>query len=399
MKLSRRLFSASLAAGIGSRLLEPLRAAAKAAKPVRITGIDIFRIEIDTPKEEVAAGKLNIYDVAKVDTDAGVRGYSFVAPYQNLLPQIRQTLVGKDLFAIEDHLKAGLIDWGGVEHALWDAIGKIAGQPVYRLLGGGIPQVRAYITCVWPGNVDQSHVPYRAQAEQALRLKNAGFRGMKIRAWRPNPTDDADACGEIRAAVGPDFAIMFDRTAHRPGKVWDYSTALRVAQAMEKHNAYWLEEPFDRDDFLSPARLAREVDIPITGGEGYRGMAPFQQCIANNTYDILQPDGVVCGGLFTVRKIAAMGEGFGVRVIQHGRMGLLLAGFLQASSAIKAHWQEIAIVTPPLLPQEQWSPALKILNSDSVFTFRNGEIEVPQGPGLGLDINEEAVARYRQKTA
>src|SRR5262249_30808362 len=219
-----------------------------------------------------------------------------------------------------------------------------------------------------------------------------------IRAWRPNPLDDADACGEIRAAVGPDFAIMFDRTAHRPGKGWGYATALPVARAMGKHNATWIEEPFDPDDFLSPARLAREVDITITGGEGYRGLAPFQQCIANNSYDILQPDGVFCGGLWTVRKIAVMGEGFGVRVIQHGRMGLLLAGFLQASAAIRAQWQEIGIVTPPLLPAGQGSPALKILNSDSVFTFRNGAIEVPQGPGLGLDINEEAIGRYRQKT-
>jgi len=92
-----------------------------------------------------------------------------------------------------------------------------------------------------------------------------------------------------------------------------------------------------------------------------------------------------------------MAEPFRVPVVQHGRMGLLLAGFLQANAAIHSQWQEIAIVTPPLLPQEQWSPALKILNSDTVFTFRDGEIEVPQGPGLGLDINEDALAHYRQR--
>jgi L-alanine-DL-glutamate epimerase-like enolase superfamily enzyme len=90
---------------------------------------------------------------------------------------------------------------------------------------------------------------------------------MKIRVWRPNPLDDAEVCKQIKAAVGPDFALMFDRTAHAPQdagqKIWDYETGLKVARALEQNGAYWLEEPFARDDYLSPAKLAREVDIPI----------------------------------------------------------------------------------------------------------------------------------------
>ena len=122
------------------------------------------------------------------------------------------------------------MEWGGLEHAIWDAIGKIAGQPVYRLLGGAEGKVKAYLTCVWPGNPDQSHVTYDQQAEMAVKIKQAGFHGMKIRAWRPRPDDDVEACRTIRAAVGPEFAIMFDRTAHHPQvagqSVWDYETAL-----------------------------------------------------------------------------------------------------------------------------------------------------------------------------
>ena len=294
------------------------------------------------------------------------------------------------------------MEWGGLEHALWDAIGKIVGQPVYRLLGGSKTSIRAYLTCVWPGKGpqdysldDQSQIPYKAQAEMAAKIKQAGFKGMKIRAWRPKPTDDADACGEIRAAVGPDFAIMFDRTAHLPGKVWDYPTALTVARALEKHRAYWLEEPFDRNDFLSPARLAREVDISITGGEAYQGLDPFRECLVHESYDILQPDAVIAGGILMVCKVAVMAAGFHKRVILHGSMGLGLAGWLQASAAVGAEWQEVALITPPLLPEEQWSPALKVLNTKTLFTFRDGEIQVPQSPGLGLDINEEALERYR----
>src|SRR5579863_4515579 len=129
---------------------------------------------------------------AEVRTDAGVTGYSFAGHPASVLPQVKQLLVGKDLFAIEQHVHDGLYHWGGIEHALWDAIGKIARQPVYKLLGGNQASVKAYLTCVWTGNPDQSHVSYKDQAAMALRIQNAGFKGMKIRAWRPYPLDDAE---------------------------------------------------------------------------------------------------------------------------------------------------------------------------------------------------------------
>jgi L-alanine-DL-glutamate epimerase-like enolase superfamily enzyme len=380
-------------------VLEPVRALAAAVKPVRIRDVDLFPIDIPVSKAESEAGINHRYVVTKIVTDAGVNGYSFAGPSPKLLPDVRQVLVGKDLFAIEHHLKSGLTRWGGVEHAVWDAIGRIAGQPVYRLLGGSANSVKAYLTCVWRGNSDQSHVPYRDQAEMAAKIKRAGFKGMKIRAWRPNPTDDADACGEIRAAVGPDFAIMFDRTAHAPQtagqKVWDYETGLKVARALEKHGAYWLEEPYARDDYQSPARLAAEVDIPITGGEGYVGIEPFHQCLLHRTYDILQPEGRGSGGIFICRKVAVLAEAYNVPCILHGTMALMLAGWLQATLAIGSEWQEVALIWPPMLPEEQWAPGLKVLKSKRLYVIRDGEILAPEYPGIGLDVDEEALEKYR----
>lgn len=392
---SRRTFAAALGA-VPAALTEPFLRAAQAAKPVRIKNISIFPIEIPIPREELEMGKYARYTFYEVETDAGVRGYCFDrgAEYRLLDRVIRRALVGKDLFAIDQHLRAGAGQWGGVEQAIWDAIGKIAGQPVCRLLGGSKPRLRAYLTCVWRGKADQSHVSFRDQVDMALKIKRAGYSGLKIRAWRPKPIDDAEACGEIRAAVGPDFSIMVDRTADLNG-LWNYSTALSVARALEKHNVAWLEEPFARDDFSSPARLAREVDILITGGERFEGLDAYRECLVQESYDVLQPDVVICGGLFTVRKIAAMAEAFHKPVVLHGSMGLRLAGWLQASAAIGADWQELAIVTPPLMPEEQWDPALKVLNTSRLFTIRDGHIEVPQSPGLGLDVNREAVERYR----
>jgi D-galactarolactone cycloisomerase len=391
------LLAAAAAATAG--ILDPVRALASAVKPVRIIGIDVFPINIPIPKEEAAAGRMDRYVVCRVDTDAGVRGYSFAGPNPETLPKIRAVLAGKDLFNIEGHLRNGLLDWGGLEHALWDAIGKIAGQPVYKLLGGAKNSVKVYLTTVWQGKEDQSDVTYDQQAEMALKERNAGFKGMKIRAWRPNPLDDAEACRVIRSAVGPDFAIMFDRTAHAPQsvgqKIWDFETGLKVARALQQHGAYWLEEPYARDDYESHARLNRQVEILITGGEGYRGMEPYHKALLAGAYDLVQPDGVGAGGIFLCRKVAALAEAHHVPCVLHGTMGLRLAGWLQASAAIGSEWQELVFIRPPLLPEEVWSPGLQVLNTRTMYGFQNGEIQVPDLPGIGLDINEEAVQKFR----
>jgi len=306
-------------------------------------------------------------------------------------------LIGADLFAMEQHLKRGLISQGGLEEALWDTIGRVAGQPVYRLLGGSKTSIPVYITTVWLGGADQSQVPIKDQAVYARRLKDAGFTGFKMRIFRPNFMDDVESCAGIIAACGPapGFKVMVDRTAANSGKVWDYATGLAASKALQEVGVYWLEEPFARDDFETPARLAREVDIPITGGEGWRGLDPFREGLVHDTYDVIQPDLNTCGGLLTMRKIAALCEAFHKPCIGHGAFGLNVAGRIQAHAAWGAPLEEFALATPPLLPQEQWAPALKILNSKELYTFRNGEVQVPQGPGLGLDLNEEAIEHYR----
>lgn len=424
------LASAGMVAGVGATwnsLLAPVRAIAAEAKPIRIKNIETFTIVIPATDAEVQADIRNRINVTRVVTESGVHGYAFSGGYGGgggtpsrgapaaggrgaaggtapvparpsagpSLQEVRKALIGADLFAMEQHLKRGLMFQTQVEEAMWDAIGRVAGQPVYRLLGGSQTSTPVYITTVWAGGADQSQVPIKDQAVYARRLKDAGFTGFKIRIFRPNFMDDVESCAGIIAACGPGFKVMVDRTAQASGRVWDYATGLAAAQALQKVGVYWLEEPFARDDFEGPARLAREVDILITGGEGWRGLDPFREGLVHDTYDVLQPDLNGCGGLLTLRKIAAMCEAFHKPCIGHGAFGLALAGRIQAHAAWGAPLEEIALATPPLIPQELWAPALKILNQKELYTFRNGEVQVPQGPGLGLDINEEALERYR----
>jgi D-galactarolactone cycloisomerase len=170
-----------------------------------------------------------------------------------------------------------------------------------------------------------------------------------------------------------------------------------VARGLQAAGAYWLEEPFAREDYEGPAKLAAAVDIPITGGEGYQGLEPFRQCATHRTYDILQPDGRNCGGIWNCRKVGAIAEAFQFRCILHGTMSLLLGGWVQATLANGSEWQEVALITPPLMPEEQWAPAMKVLRQDRMFNIRDGVLYAPESPGLGFEVNADALRQYRVK--
>jgi L-alanine-DL-glutamate epimerase-like enolase superfamily enzyme len=252
------LTSAGVTAGVvWNSLLAPVKAIAADVKPVRIKAIENFTIQIPATPAEVQAGVMSRIGVTRVVTESGVRGYSFTGAYgrgggggrggagatpssgaaaarvggpggpplPNPVPfaQMRDALIGSDLFAMEQHLQRGLIYEGVLEEALWDTIGKVAGQPVYRLLGGSKTSIPVYVTAVWQGGMDQSQVPIKDQAVYARRLKEAGFTGFKMRIFRPNFMDDVESCAGIIAACGPapGFKVMVDRTAHNPGWVWD----------------------------------------------------------------------------------------------------------------------------------------------------------------------------------
>lgn len=396
MTLTRRQLLLSL--GLGG-----VRARLAAAPKVKITGIESFSVRVPHGSGSPDPERVYHYAVSRVATDAGVTGTSFIGCPQPILDSwVKPTLVGQDLFAIEQHVKrlqmqrgeSGVQIWSGVEHAIWDAMGKVAKLPVARLLGQSADRLRVYRTCVWPGRQDQADVPYERQAEFAVRLKKAGYTAMKIRAWRPKPLDDCDAVGVIRAAVGPTFQIMLDRTAVRPGWVWDYPTALQVARGLERHNAYWLEEPFDGYDLEGPARLREEVDILITGGELGKTLLDFAGFLRHGVYDVVQPDTRICGGIWMAKKISVLAESYGIPCIQHGTSSLQLAGYIQAGCAMPNNgWQEI--IGGPVLPEEQWEPALRLLKTREVFPVRDGYVHLPDLPGLGLDVNEEALKEYR----
>ncbi|HTC83177.1 MAG TPA: mandelate racemase/muconate lactonizing enzyme family protein [Rhizomicrobium sp.] len=383
-------------AGAAQAATGAVRALGKAAGRVAVTGVESFDIQMPTPRGSrfvptylgLTPGRNN---VVKVTTSAGVTGYSFLGAALGEAEAARAMLTGANLFAVDAHVKRGL--GPAVEEAVWDAIGKIAGQPLCRLMGGArIERVPVYFTYVWP--VPEDQVPPREQGQQAARLAALGFKAMKIQIMRTDYHGDVEAVREMLAQGGPGFRAMVDRTAGARG-LWSYDQSLEIARALQAAGCYWLEEPLARDDYDGPARLCREVDMLITGGEGWQGLGPFLKGLQAKTYDILQPEMRVCAGPLTMRKIGALCEAFGVPIAPHAATGLALAGRLQVSAAMGSVYQEVGTFQPDTLPSDVNAPFLPILHDEQPFAFENGEAVVPQYPGLGLNVDEKALEKFR----
>jgi D-galactarolactone cycloisomerase len=217
---------------------------------------------------------------------------------------------------------------------------------------------------------------------------------MKIQIMSTDYHRDVEAVREMLAQGGPGFRAMVDRTAGARG-LWTYDQALEIARALQTAGCYWLEEPLAREDYDGPARLCREVDMLITGGEGWQGLAPFVKGLQAKTYDIYQPEMRVCAGPLTMRKIGALCEGFGVPIAPHAATGLALAGRLQVSAAMGSVYQEVGTFQPDTLPSDVNAPYLPILHGEQPFLFENGQALVPQYPGLGLNVDEKALEKFR----
>ena len=128
-------------------------------------------------------------------------------------------------------------------------------------------------------------------------------------------------------------------------------------------------------------------------------MKNFRESLAARAYDIVQPDAVTAGGILLCRKISILAESFHVPTILHGSMGLRAAGFFQTSAAIGSDWQELVFVTPPLLPEDLLSPGLQVLKTKTMYRFEDGHVHLPDLPGLGLDVDEDALGKFRIKPA
>jgi D-galactarolactone cycloisomerase len=269
----------------------------------------------------------------------------------------------------------------GIDIALWDILGKATGQPVGRLLGGRYRErVRPYASILMkePGPL----------AEHILEIRARGFRAVKM-GWGPFGRVSARLDEEIVKAARKameDGDLMVD--AGGSDAFWPngYTWALRTAEMLEAYGVVWFEEalrPDALDDFV---HLRRNTRIPIAGGETLTRRQSFQPWLQGGAFDIVQPDVCKVGGISEERKIAWMAQENGVKFVPHGwNTALGLAADLQLASAISG---------TDYVEYLQGSPYIDEIKAGGWQLDADGMLPIPDGPGLGIELDLDAVARH-----
>lgn len=346
---------------------------------------DTLLIRIHTDEGFVGVGEVDSSPlVAKAVVDAPAS--------HSIACGLRSLLIGENPLEIErlwDKMYRGTIYFGrtgpalhaisGVDIALWDIFGKAVGRPVCELLGGVFNRkLKAYASALMPDTIAEAV----KLAEENVKF---GYKAMKF-GWGPigrNAKFDEEQIKAIRETVGYDVDVMIDA-----GLAWDLKGALRMAEVYEKYGVYWLEEPVHSNDIAGYRELADRTRISIAGGEQESGRLAFQRLLDEGHLDIIQPDLARVGGLTEGKKIAYMAYDRHKKVVPHAfKTGVLVAASTHYAAAIPNGFM-IEYTTSS-------SPLSRDLVSREI-EFRDGYVTVPlDRPGLGIEIDEEVLKRFR----
>jgi len=340
---------------------------------------------------------------AKVLTDDGLYGVGEATleyreqTVAQAIKELERTLVGLDPQNIEAiwHQTYRDVYWRGgpvlmsalsaVEMALWDIKGKALGVPVYQLLGG---KVRDSIPCYANGWFAPAKTPDEF-AEKARVAVAAGFHGLK---WDPfgsaylelgkQQFREAIRCIEaVVAAVGPEVDILIEGHGR-----FNVATAVRIAHALEDFDIHWFEEPIPPDNLEALAEVKSRARVPIAAGERIYSRWDYQRFFALHCADFAQPDVSHVGGIMEVKKIAAQAEANHIAICPHNPSG----------PVANAANLQLAACVPNFTVLETMSadvPHRKVISTEKVV-FHDGRMGIPDAPGLGIDLVEEAIAEH-----
>lgn len=341
----------------------------------------------------------SVHTLVFVDTDAGITGvgscftsvHLVKAALQVLEPLYRnESAIEPDRLTEKLHQHTFWLGRGGsithaisgINIALWDILGKAVGQPVGRLLGGRYrDRVMPYASILIsePGPLK----------ETLAELVSRNYRAIKI-GWgafgRRSPRHDEAVIAAAREAVGPDVEIMVDAGASDAYWPNDLKWAIRTADMLASYAVAWFEEPLPPDSLQDYAELRRHARIPIAGGETLTRRQSFLPFLRDHAFDIVQPDVTKVGGISEVRRIGWLAEAMGIHLIPHGwNTAVGLAADLHLASAFPQTTRVEYI---------HGSPYVDLLATQPWTMDACGYLRIPDTPGLGIEIDDEALARF-----
>jgi L-alanine-DL-glutamate epimerase-like enolase superfamily enzyme len=369
---------------------------------MKITRVEAIHLRLPEVNERADGSQETL--AVKVHTDAGISGIGEVdssslvakaiieAPVSHKICRgLAECVLGQDPLEIDrliHRMIEGSIFFGrqgaaiqamsGIEIALWDIVGKATGQPVYKLLGGGFKKTfRAYASILF------GDTP--AQTEKIARgLAGQGFKAVKF-GWGPMGQSEESDIDHVRAArkgLGDQIELMVDA-----GLCWDTATAIRRAKQFEEFNLTWLEEPLHPDNIQGYARLVSQSPIRIAAGEEICDIGEFQTMMDTAQIDVVQVDVTRVGGLARSKRIGWDSAQRHRLCVNHSyKTGINIAASLHFIAALpNTHYFEYCV--------EQG--ALRKSLTKQTFPVVDGDISAPEEPGLGIELDEKIVAKYR----
>jgi len=340
----------------------------------------------------------------KIETSEGISGWGEPVvegrahTVETAVQELADYLIGQDPLKIEDHwqvmYRGGFYRGGpilmsaiaGLDQALWDIKGRAYGQPVHQLLGGPCrDRIKVYS---WVGGDRPADV-----AKAAKAAVDNGFQALKMNGTEELQIVDSHAkidavvetLATVRAAVGPHIGlgVDFHGRVHRP-------MAKALIRELEQFRLMFIEEPLLSEHLDAIGEVAKASSTPIALGERLYSRWDFRHVLESRVVDIIQPDLSHAGGITECRKIAAMAEAYDVALAPHCPLGpIALAACLQVDAvSYNAFIQEQSLGIHYNGPGRD---LLDYLVDPNVFTYADGMVAIPQGVGLGIEVNEEAV--------
>jgi L-alanine-DL-glutamate epimerase-like enolase superfamily enzyme len=276
------------------------------------------------------------------------------------------------------------------EVAVWDLVGRVVDQPLWRLLGGRSDRILAYASSGEPVGGDE-------RTRRVVALRDAGIRAVKLRCLDADWRRDVELVEQVRDAVGPRMELMVDanhgwRMAGDRAPRWDVATAAQCARELERLGVYWLEEPLRTDDVEGYSLLRQRTTLRIAAGEMVRHQSEARDLILRGGVDVIQPDVVLAGGISGARRIAGLadlcGRAFSPHTWTNGYG--LLANLHLALAVSTCPFLEVPFDPPAWTPERRDGilPAPLEIEPD-------GTITPPEGPGLGVTPDLEALEEFR----
>ena len=376
---------------------------------MRITNIEGFNLS--SPLERPFGWSngwipARVVDLLKIETDEGITGWGegYVGAGGGFVKQhFGDLLIGADplnrnslwqsMFArVYNGNNAGGFAGSAisaVDIALWDIAGKAAGASVSDLLGGRIrDKVAVYATGLY---YTEGEFPTRLLDEAAMYVE-LGFKGMKTKVGGLSIAEDVRRVSAIRGVIGDDIRLMVDANQAYPA-----AAAIRIGQQLADLDITWFEEPVNAKDVNAYLQVKAAVPMPVAGGENLRTRYEFKDFFARRAYDIAQPDVINSGGISEMRNIAMTANSYGILVNPHvWGSPVMIAASLHLAATIPPcppAYDPRPYEQEPVMEFDRTPSGIREGISAEPFDQQDGFVSVPTGPGLGIDIDEDAVRR------